>query len=203
MKKYIFSSSIVFILVVSVIAQPGTGKVDTPLQLIKQSNQQVLEIFKNNPKVTKDVEDQIFSVIDGVTDFSALSKSVIDQFCPKLTESQCQEFDRVFQRLLRISSIKKLGRYRADRFDYQGEEIEGTKAVVKTIAHYKDDRVQLNYHLINQGQVWKVINYVVDDVDTVRNYKKQFVRLFARSTFRKIIERLQKKIRSYQQESQN
>ena len=203
MKKFIFSNGIVILITVLVMAQPPSGKGDTPLQIIKRSNRQVLEIFKQNPKVTEAVEDQIFSVIDGVTDFQALSKSVIAQFCPKLTESQCQEFDRVFQNLLRISSIKKLGRYRADRFDYQGEEIKKNQAVVKTIAYYKDDQVQLNYHLIRTGKEWKIINYVVDDVDTIRNYKKQFVRLFARSTFPKIIERLQKKIRSYQQESQN
>ena len=32
-----------------------------------------------------------------------------------------------------------MGRYRADRFQYLGEEITGNTAVVKTIAFYKDD----------------------------------------------------------------
>ncbi len=176
---------------------------NSPLQIIKKSNQKVLDIFSKNIKMTKDAEDLIFKIIDGVTDFSALSRSVIEQFCRKLSKTECQQFDRVFQKLLRISSIKKLGRYRADRFDYQGEEINDNQAVVKTIAHYKEDRVQLDYQLEKRGNTWKIVNYIVDDVDTIRNYKKQFVRLFARSTLNKIIERLQIRIRSYDQESEN
>jgi hypothetical protein len=46
-----------------------------------------------------------------------------------------------------------------------------------------------------------IVNYVVDDIDTVRNYKKQFMRLFARNTFDRVMERLRKKIAAYETET--
>jgi hypothetical protein len=48
-----------------------------------------------------------------------------------------------------------------------------------------------------------IVNYVVDDIDTIRNYKKQFMRLFAKKTFDQVMERLRKKIADYEKENLN
>ena len=95
-----------------------------------------------------------------------------------------------------------MGRYRAEGFRYLNEEVTGNKAIVKAIAFYKDDEVQLDYQFErgDSGQ-WKITNYILDDIDTVRNYKKQFTRLFAKKTFDKVVERLRKKIADYQSEN--
>ena len=44
---------------------------------------------------------------------------------------------------------------------------------MKTLAYYKADKVELNYTLERRapGAPWKIANYVIDGVDTVRNYK--------------------------------
>jgi ABC-type transporter MlaC component len=56
----------------------------------------------------------------------------------------------------------------------------------------------LNYLLERVDGQWLVHNYVVDDVNTIRNYTKQFIRLFARNTYDTIIRRLEKKIEEYE-----
>ena len=99
-----------------------------------------------------------------------------------------------------VSSIKKLGRYRAERFEYLGEELKDDKATVKTLAYYKDEVVRLDYLLERVDGKWLVFNYIVDDVDTIHNYRKQFTRLFARNDFKGIIERLERKTAEYEKE---
>ncbi|MBN1222142.1 MAG: ABC transporter substrate-binding protein [Candidatus Aminicenantes bacterium] len=170
------------------------------LEVIRKSNDQVQEILSTHTTIDQATENDLFRIIDGVTDFDAISHRVIDRFCSDLTQVQCETFDRVFQRLLRVSSIKKLGRYRAERFEYLTQELKEETATVKTLAYYQDDVVHMNYLLERVNGKWLVFNYVVDDVDTVGNYQKQFVRLFARTSFDEIIARLEKKIAEHEKE---
>jgi phospholipid transport system substrate-binding protein len=174
-----------------------------PREVVKRSNQNVREILKAKKTVDAQTEAKLLEIINRVTDFEAISQRVIRRFCEKLTKQQCETFDQAFQRLLRVSSLKKMGRYRADRFDYLSEEIKEKTAVVKTIAYYKEEKAQLDYYLEYKDEKWMIVNYVVDDIDTVRNYKKQFMRLFAKNTFDQVMERLKKKIADYEKENQN
>lgn len=174
-----------------------------PMDVIKESNQLVLDILKDKKTIDDPTEAKLLEIIDGVTDFAAISREVVRPFCEKLDKKQCGQFDAVFIRLLRISSLKKMGRYRADRFEYLSETATGNKAQVKTFAFYKQERAELVYHLeLNNGK-WKIVNYVIDDIDTVHNYKKQFTRLFAKMTVDKVIERLEEKIAEYGKESRD
>ena len=172
----------------------------SPLQIIQRSNAQVQDVLSKHVTLDKETEGEIFRIISEVTDFNSISRSVIDRFCRNLTDIQCETFDRVFQRLLMVSSIKKLGRYRAERFEYLGEELKDDKATVKTLAYYKDEVVRLDYLLERVDGKWLVFNYIVDDVDTIHNYRKQFTRLFARTDFQGIVERLERKTAEYEKE---
>ncbi|MGD2086517.1 MAG: ABC transporter substrate-binding protein [Candidatus Aminicenantes bacterium] len=174
-----------------------------PREVVKRSNQNVQSILKAQKTVDAQTEAKLLEIINRVTDFETISQRVIQRFCKELTQQQCETFDRVFQRLLRVSSLKKMGRYRADRFDYLSEERKEKTAIVKTIAYYKEEKAQLDYYLEFKNDKWMIVNYVVDDIDTVRNYKKQFMRLFAKKTFDQVMERLRKKIADYQTENRN
>ena len=170
----------------------------TPLEIVKGTNEAVLSTFHRNAVVDAAVEKELFATIDAVTDYQALARGAIDPLCPKLTAGQCTTFKDTFTRLLRISSIKKLGRYRADRFEYGGEQVTGESAVVQSFAFFKDEKIPLDYQLVRRGDTWVIVNYIVDDVDTVRNYRKQFTQLLAKKTFEQVIDQLESKIASLQ-----
>ncbi len=194
-----FVSRLAAVLLVTGLVLPA-GAAPAPLEVVRSSNEAVLAILAKHEVVDAAVERELFGVIDPVTDFDGLAATVVDPFCPKLSEPQCALFAKTFTRLLRVSSIRKLGRYRADSFDYRGEELAGDAATVRTVAHFKDDLVPLDYHLARRGEGWVIVNYVVDEVDTIRNYRKQFTRLFARESFEQVIERLRAKIAEYEAE---
>jgi len=174
---------------------------EAPLEVIRGSNEAILSIYAGAEKIDAAKEAEIFAIIDGVTDFETIATAVTERFCRDLSAGQCREFREVFIELLRVSSVKKLGRYRADRFDYLGEEVGAEEAVVSTVAHYKDERISLVYSLSRSGGGWRIVNYIVDDVDTVRNYRKQFKRLFAEKSFGEVIQRLRDRIAAYRQEA--
>jgi ABC-type transporter MlaC component len=172
----------------------------TPLEVIKATNDSVLSIYRKHRVVDAGVEAELFAVIDAVTDYQALSSGAIDSLCPKLSADQCSNFKEVFTRLLRVSSIKKLGRARAGRFEYAGEQVSGESAVVRSYAFFNEEKVPLDYHLARRGDTWVIVNYVVDEVDTVRNYRKQFTQLLAKKSFEQVLEQLERKIAALKKE---
>jgi ABC-type transporter MlaC component len=183
-----------------VLLAAGAARAATPLEVVRGSNDAVLAIFKRSAVVDAAVEKELFAVIDAVTDYEALAAGAIDAFCPKIEPAQCASFKATFTRLLRVSSIKKLGRYRADRFEYAGEQVTGDAAVVRTVAYYKQEKIPLDYQLARRGGGWVIVNYVVDEVDTVRNYRKQFTQLLAKESVAQVIARLERKIAALEAE---
>ena len=179
---------------------PSRAEVLSPLEMVKDSNRRILEIYSSNDEIDDEIESRIIKIMDTVTNFDLISRRTIEKFCTDENAPECETLDSVFKKLLRISSMKKLGRYRADRFDYLGEEREGDKAVVKTIAYYQDDDIRLDYVLEWIDGTWMIVNYVADDVDTIRNYKKQFTRILRKETVAQLVERLQRKIEEYDRE---
>jgi ABC-type transporter MlaC component len=170
------------------------------LDVVRSSNEKVLAIFAKHPTIDPSTEKELLAVIDAVTNYDGIAGAAVGPSCATITPAQCATFKETFKRLLRISSIKKLGRYRADRFEYLGEEPAGEQTIVHTTASYKDEHVPLDYTLGKRDGSWVIENYVVDEIDTIRNYRKQFTQLLAKETVEQVIARLERKIAEYQAE---
>ena len=134
-------------------------------------------------------------VINSVTSFATMSRNVMQWLPSTLTTADKSRFDAVFQKLLRVSSVKKAGRYRARGFRYLGQLYRGGGAVVRTQALYKTDTVALNYTLRRVGGKWKIVDYEIDGIGTVDNYRKMFRILFRRKNIDSVISLLKRKIR--------
>lgn len=178
----------------------------TPLAAIRDSNSRVKTILdSNNGKMSSVTEARLKAIISQATDFSAMSAAVMTAFPSTITAAQRAEFRTAFEELLLLSSVKKMGRYRADRFEYGQQTINGHQAVVKTVAVYtkKDgrvDRVRLDYTLSNSSGRWMIVNYAMDDVDTVRNYQRQFRILVQRRGVAGTIQHIKNRVVEYRNE---
>lgn len=167
----------------------------TPLQLIRETNDQA--IYTQGHFTGEEQKNQLFKIMDSVTDWPGLAGTATEKVCQNTDSTLCTKLQSVFSELLRYTAIKKLGRYRADSFDYTDEDITADEATVRTIAHYDDDSIPLHYQLQKKEDGWKVVNYIVDDIDTVRNYQRQFSILLKKGTVEDIINRLQKRVDSF------
>ena len=173
-----------------------------PLEVIRQSNEEILALYEDDASGDDPtINQQVFDVMDRVTSFSTIADEAIEGLCDSAAGDDCDTFKEVFKELLKVSSVNKLGRYRADRFDYVGEDLEADTATVRTIAHYGEDAIELEYYLMPVGDSWVISNYVVDGVDTIRNYRKQFTRMLRVSSVETVIERLRNRIDALEADS--
>lgn len=164
-----------------------------PKDLIVKTNNDLTKITSKK-KVNL---EKIIAVLEKSTDFKSLSNGVLNKYCKKLTPEQCKELKSVFEELLKYSTSSKLSKYEAEKTDYLDETVKGSKAVVKTKVRADKRTVKINYELKKIGGKWKISNYIVDDVDTIKNYKKQFRKLFRKKTYEEIVSKLRKKIKKY------
>lgn len=181
-------------------AAVGQTAAVSPMEVIETSNEAITAVLKEYDPLTAEGEVKVYAIMDEVTDFDRMSGAAIDGIC-EAGDELCGEWKNVFSDLLRIRSIKGLGRYRADRFDYLGEEINGEQAVVNTLAYFEDEEYTLDYELELAGDQWVIVNYIVDDVDTVRSYRRRFERLLQGETVADVIQRLRDRIVEFQQET--
>jgi len=175
----------------------------TPTQVIRTSNNQILDIYKSSPTVKNGILDTIFSVMEEITDFKTMADRASQDTCKQTTTELCAQLKTEFIQLLKLTATNKLGRYRADRFEYLEEEISNNQAVVKTKAYFEEDEVQLDYILERNANRWRVVNYIADEIDTIRNYQSQFSRITKKKSVVFLINRLKKKNKQYLKEREN
>ncbi len=194
--RYAATVTLLLVSISPAVAQEG------PLQVIRESNDEILDLYsKDSGRADSDVNEQVFDVMDQMTSFSTIANEAIDGLCDPAAGDDCETFKEVFRELLRVSSVRKLGRYRADSFEYVGEDIDGETATVRTIARYGEDDIELDYYLIPSEDSWVITNYVVDGVDTIKNYRKQFARMLRVSSVETVIERLRNRIDALEADS--
>ncbi len=188
---------------IAAVAAGQGAEIPTPMEIVRDSNEAITAILNEYDPLGSEGEELVYEVMDGVTDFQTMSAAAIDEVCVdhEIPVDKCGEWKTVFGDLLRIRSIKGVGRYRADRFDYLNEEIDGERAVVNTLAYYDDDEFTIDYELEPHGDSWRIVNYVIDDVDTVRSYHRRFIRLLNDRTVDYVIERLRVRIQEFREDA--
>ena len=74
--------------------------------------------------------------------------------------------------------------------------MSGDNAEVRTVMVRANDRIPLNYRLINEG-LWKVYDVVIEGVSLVSNYRSQFSRIIHESSYAELVRRLRPKCPNY------
>lgn len=201
MAKFRLINSIVLFLLF-IYLHPAQSEMLSPKETIQQSNEEILSLYRLEKDNNENISTEIFSIMDRVTDFTTMAETTLQAVCPPSGNSTCRVIQTEFIELLKLSATTKLGRYMADRFEYLEEEITKQTSMVKTIAYFKEDCVSLNYVLKKSGDNWLIINYIVDEIDTVRNYQKQFQRITRKGSLETLLSRLKKRNSQYRKTSQ-
>lgn len=168
----------------------------TPTEVIKKANTKISDIQKNS-KSAKQAEPVITKILEEYTSYSAIADNVKSAICPEVKPEKCKEFGEVFAELIKVSYTKKLANYRYNETEYSGEPINSNKAIVRTKVKIKDKTVKIDYELEKINKKWVIVNYIIDDVNTCENYKKQFKRMIKKDSIDSIIQNLKKKTEEF------
>ena len=166
-----------------------------PTETIRQAIEKTLDMLKN-PAYQGEVRRQkVKAVVDPHFDYQEMAKRSLGPAWGSLSAGQRQEFVALFSQLLEASYADKIEKYaQRVRIDYTGEILTGDNAEVRTVIVKANDRIPLNYRLMNEGGTWKVYDVVIEGVSLVSNYRSQFSRIIRESSYAELVRRLKTKV---------
>jgi len=114
----------------------------------------------------------------------------------KRSPEEQKEFVRSFTTLLEGAYFDQLESYNGEKVRLVNERQDKDFAEVSTkIVNNKGEEFSLNYRLQDNNGDWKIFDVVVENVSLVNNFRSQFNRVLAKSSYAELVKSMnQKKI---------
>jgi phospholipid transport system substrate-binding protein len=177
-------------------AMTGMAFAAAPTDAISSTVDQVIRLLSNpalkDPAQKSRILNQVRQVVDRRFDYEEMAKRSLTNW-HQLSASQRREFVTLFSELLATSYADKLAKYSGEKVTYVGDRVDGDLAEVRTMLLRSNDRIPINYRLINKGQ-WMVYDVAIEGVSLVNNYRSQFSRVMSESSYADLVKRLQAKV---------
>jgi len=178
---------------------PFNAFANSPTVQIKSTVDQVIQIL-TNPQLQGEVKKQerrkrLREAIFVRFDFQEMAQRSLGPHWQRRTPEEQREFIKIFSDLLDKTYLDKIESYNNEKFIYLNERIEGLYAEVGSkIQTSKGEEFTINYRLHQVGEDWRVYDLVIENISLVNNYRSQFSRILASSTYDELISRIKARL---------
>lgn len=200
-KQQLYSGAWSVVLVGMLIAQAQAVATESPMTTIRTTVERSMAVLndpayrgeENFQKRIEKLEEIVLPRLDSVE----FGRRCLGGHWQKLTETQRQEFISLFKTLIEKTYGGMLDRYpEGVRFFYDEERIDGKFAEVHTRVENpaQNKTFSVVYRLQQKGEKWLIYDVVAENVSMVRNYRNQFSRILAKSSYEDLAQALRRKI---------
>ncbi len=191
-------TSIALLLFCFSVSVPCQSSAGAPTEQIRASVDRVLAILKNpqmkSPAKTKERREQLREIISSRFDFTEMARRSLGAQWRRLSPKEQDDFVRLYTDLLERAYIDRIEAYSDEKFVYSRENLDKDYAeVMSRIVTERGEEFSLNYkvHFVN-GE-WKVYDVVVENISLVNNYRSQFSRIIANSSYEDLVRKMKEK----------
>ncbi len=170
----------------------------TPEDQLRQSTERLLEILKDPQLKEEGNKDErrekLKKVIYQRFDFTEMARRSLGSEWRRRSPEEQKEFVKLFTDLLERAYLDQIESYSGEKIQYLKErEADNYAEVATRIVDNKGQEYSVNYRLHNVHGDWKVYDVVIEDVSLVNNYRSQFNRMLAKSTFEELVNRMKQR----------
>lgn len=169
-----------------------------PIEEIKSTVDKALAVLKDpqlkDPAQSKERRRHLRQILFARFDFTEMAKRALGSNWRRRTPQEQEEFVRLFTDVLERAYAEIIESYTDEKIIYTNERVDGTYADVGSkIRTSRGEEYIINYkaHLI--GSEWKVYDVVAENISLVNNYRSQFNRVIANSSYQELLRRLREK----------
>jgi phospholipid transport system substrate-binding protein len=149
--------------------------------------------LKSDAKKSERVE-RLRQVIFPKFDFAEMAKRSLGSNWQRRTPEEQQEFVKLFRELIENSYVGNIDSYNGEKVNIVGEKQEKDFAQVNTkIVNNKGEEFAVDYRLLQSSGDWKIYDVVIENISIVNNYRSQFNRVIAKSSFEDLLQKLRDK----------
>lgn len=185
-------ASISMLILLSCLSLAAASSAGGPTEQVRATVDKVLAIVRSpNPKSKAQIEaqrTQLLEVIYPRFDFTEMAKRSLGPHWARRTPEEQREFVGIFAALMGRTYADNIESYTSQSVIYTRESEDQNYAQVDTkIVSDSQPPVTINYKLHSVDKDWKVYDLVIEDISVVNNYRSQFNRVIARSSFADLV----------------
>ena len=180
------------------LAPVSPANAGAPAREIQGAIEKVLTILKD-PKLQADSKrperlDQLRQVVYSRFDFAEMAKRSLGAQWQRRSAEEQREFVKLFTALMENGYMSNLEGYDGEKVIIAGEKQDKEFAEVDTkVVTKKGEEIAINYKLRQAGGDWKIYDVVIENISLVNNYRSQFNRVIARSSFDELMRKMKEK----------
>jgi phospholipid transport system substrate-binding protein len=177
---------------------PQPSRAGGPTDQVRGTLDKVLIIVGSpNPKSQAQKEDlraRLAEVIYPRFDFVEMAKRSLGPHWARRSADEQREFVKIFAGLLGRSYADNIESYTGQNILYTREiEDKGYAEVDTQVVTENGEQSSINYKLHSVDKEWKVYDLVIENISLVNNYRSQFDRVIARSSFEDLVRLIKEK----------
>ena len=191
-------AGVCLVFLLSSLLLPAPSTADSPTEQVRGTVDKVLAIIRN-PTVksagqTQGLHAQLAEVIYPRFDFAEMAKRSLGPNWARRTLEEQREFVKIFTALMVRTYADNIESYSSQNVLYTREVVDKDFAEVGTkIVADKNTEFSITYKLHSVDKQWKVYDLVIEDISVVNNYRSQFNRVIARSSFTELVRTMKEK----------
>jgi len=180
------------------ILLPAPSRAGGPTDQVRGTVDKVLTIVRSSHPTSKAQMEaqraQLAAVIYPRFDFTEMAKRSVGHHWAGRTPDEQREFVTIFAAMLGRSYADNIESYTSQNILYTRESEDQNYAQVDTkIVTENRPPLSINYKLQSVDKAWKVYDLVIQDISVVNNYRSQFDRVIARSSFEELVRVMKEK----------
>jgi phospholipid transport system substrate-binding protein len=180
------------------ILLPAPSRAGGPTDQVRGTVDKVLTIVRSSRPTSKvQMEAQRAQLIEGIYprfDFTEMAKRSLGRHWAGRTPEEQREFVTIYAAMLGRSYADNIESYTSQNVLYRRESEDQNYAQVDTkIVTENRPPLSINYKLQSVDKEWKVYDLVIEDISVVNNYRSQFDRFIARSSFEELMRVMKEK----------
>jgi phospholipid transport system substrate-binding protein len=191
-----FRRTSVAALLVAVVIAGAAGAASEPAAVVTKLADDVIAVLKQDGLSTAEKRERLEGMVLASVDFDTLSRLVMARNWARLSEAQQQEFKREFKRHLSATYGRRIDNYQNETVQILGtrEEARGDRTVKSRINRGGGiEDVLVDYRLRQRDGEWKIIDFIIEGVSLVANFRSQFQDLMSKGGPDHLLSALRKK----------
>jgi phospholipid transport system substrate-binding protein len=178
---------------------PPVAAEQSPRDVVQSTSDQVLAVLAEKDLSKEARRDKVRTIVLRSVDFETLSRLVLARNWTRFSPAQQQEFMQAFQDHLAATYGRRLDDYRNEKVTIVGDRREpnGDWTVqTKILRGGGSNDINVDYRLRQSNGEWKVIDFIVEEVSMVANFRSQFQDIVASGGPEKLLQLLKEKTAS-------
>ena len=181
--------------ITSTVSQASAGLPTDQIKATVEKAQMVLRDPRlKSPAKQGERREQLKQVLFTRFNFTEMAKRSLGPNWSRRTPQEQEEFVRLFTEVLERTYGDIIESYSEEKILYIAEKVDGAFADVNSkVVTARGEEYSINYRVQLFGNEWKVYDVVAENISLVNNYRSQFNRVIAKSSYEELVRRLRDK----------